>query len=340
MDAYRYREAAGHYRAALRCAQSHGVAEDRAETMVEIANACTWAYEFGEAVTWDRRAIHEAARWPDVSPDFVPDRLAAIVANCAFEGRFHEANLAARQMHALDDARLKPNDVKRLDHILADAKLASRTGRHAEAIALAKQYLAIARQSTFDQDTNLAIGDLELGCAYAGAAKYAEAEASVATGLAAFQKQKDPNPVAIGRAQAVLASIDMKQRRVDLALRLFQQGIGNLEKSIGSEHPSMAEIYTRYADALLKAGRPAEAAAIRSKAGRAPDREAAIRIAEAAWTRVYGRANIDRQRPIQATLDGEVWRVHGSLPKGQAGGVADAVVSRKTGRVLHMGHGR
>ena len=71
--------------------------------------------------------------------------------------------------------------------------------------------------------------------------------------------------MAIGRTQAFLASVYRKQRRFDLAIRLFQRATVNLEKTTGPEHPFMAEVYPLFADALRKAGRPAEAASMRSK---------------------------------------------------------------------------
>ncbi|MGH7253228.1 MAG: NTF2 fold immunity protein, partial [Nitrospiraceae bacterium] len=53
--------------------------------------------------------------------------------------------------------------------------------------------------------------------------------------------------------------------------------------------------------------------------GFVPDKETAIRIAEAVLIPIYGKENIERQRPFNATQIQGVWIVEGTLP-------ADAMV--------------
>ena len=75
-------------------------------------------------------------------------------------------------------------------------------------------------------------------------------------------------------------------------------------------------------------------------AGFVPDSSTAVRIAEAVWIPIYGEEQIARERPFSATLRNGVWTVGGSLPKGQAGGVAVAEISKRTGRIIRVSHGR
>jgi hypothetical protein len=73
--------------------------------------------------------------------------------------------------------------------------------------------------------------------------------------------------------------------------------------------------------------------------GYVPDATTAIKIAVAVWEPIYGRKQIQSQKPFRATLRNGVWTVHGSLPPNTVGGVAEAEISKKDGRVLRVIHG-
>jgi len=83
--------------------------------------------------------------------------------------------------------------------------------------------------------------------------------------------------------------------------------------------------------------------------GPVPDEATAVKIAEAALIQVYGKEQIESERPFHATLSSGVWRVAGTVncpgSNGQrftgtvcAGGVASARISEAKGRVLSMEH--
>jgi uncharacterized lipoprotein YbaY len=74
--------------------------------------------------------------------------------------------------------------------------------------------------------------------------------------------------------------------------------------------------------------------------GFVPNEAAAIQIAVAVWSPIYGAENIERQRPFRAVLRGDVWIVEGSLPPKHRGGVALAEISKKDGRILRVTHGK
>ncbi len=76
------------------------------------------------------------------------------------------------------------------------------------------------------------------------------------------------------------------------------------------------------------------------KEGFVPDAKTAIRIAEAVWIPIYGAKTIAGEKPFQASLKEGVWTVLGSLPQGWAGGVALAEISKSTGQVLRVSHGK
>ena len=70
-----------------------------------------------------------------------------------------------------------------------------------------------------------------------------------------------------------------------------------------------------------------------------PDAQTAARIAEAVLIPVYGRSQIEEQRPFQAELLGDVWRVLGTLPASMVGGTGTIDVARTDARVLRLSHG-
>ena len=74
--------------------------------------------------------------------------------------------------------------------------------------------------------------------------------------------------------------------------------------------------------------------------GYVPDEKTAIAIAIAVWSPIYGEKHIQEEKPFHATIQDGVWFVHGSLPKGFVGGVAEAEISKDDGRILRISHGK
>jgi hypothetical protein len=75
--------------------------------------------------------------------------------------------------------------------------------------------------------------------------------------------------------------------------------------------------------------------------GFVPDAATASRIAEAVWIPIYGEAHIVAEKPFKVTLQGDVWKVTGKdLPPDTMGGVAEAEISKKDGRILRVIHGQ
>jgi len=83
---------------------------------------------------------------------------------------------------------------------------------------------------------------------------------------------------------------------------------------------------------------------------RVPDAATALSIAEPALIKVYGKRQIDYERPLTATLDDGIWSVYGTLwcqdSKGQrtsdvgkcVGGVAVLTLRQTDGKILSISH--
>jgi NTF2 fold immunity protein of polymorphic toxin system component len=74
------------------------------------------------------------------------------------------------------------------------------------------------------------------------------------------------------------------------------------------------------------------------KNGYVPDEQTAIGIAVAVWNPIYGKAQIENEKPFKATLKNGVWTVTGSLPEGFVGGTALAEISQDSGCILRVIH--
>lgn len=75
--------------------------------------------------------------------------------------------------------------------------------------------------------------------------------------------------------------------------------------------------------------------------GFVPDAKAAIRIAVAVWSPIYGEKQIQAEKPFRATLKHGVWTVSGSLPNAfTLGGTAMVQIAKKDGRILFVMHGK
>jgi hypothetical protein len=74
------------------------------------------------------------------------------------------------------------------------------------------------------------------------------------------------------------------------------------------------------------------------KRGYVPDEQTAIAIAVAVWTPIYGKEQIENEKPYHATLNHGIWSVTGSLPEGYDGGTAFAQIAQDDGRVLRVIH--
>lgn len=72
--------------------------------------------------------------------------------------------------------------------------------------------------------------------------------------------------------------------------------------------------------------------------GYVPDAETAITVAVAVWVPIYGKEQIESEKPYSASLKDGIWYVIGSLPEGP-GGVAEAEIAKENGCILRISHG-
>jgi len=75
-------------------------------------------------------------------------------------------------------------------------------------------------------------------------------------------------------------------------------------------------------------------------AGYIPDQETAIRIAVAVWSPIYGKEQIEKEKPYKAILKSGIWYVTGTLPEGRVGGVAEAEINKESGCIIRISHGQ
>ena len=76
----------------------------------------------------------------------------------------------------------------------------------------------------------------------------------------------------------------------------------------------------------------------RPTAGYVPDSETAVLIATAVLTPIYGKADIDAEKPWHTGLKAGVWTVVGTFNGKGEGGEAMVQVDEKTGAIIFVGH--
>ena len=72
------------------------------------------------------------------------------------------------------------------------------------------------------------------------------------------------------------------------------------------------------------------------KEGLVPDKETAIKIAEAVLFRLYGEDTIKLQRPYVVKEEDYIWWISGTLPKDSFGIVFKIGISKQTAAILHL----
>ena len=70
-----------------------------------------------------------------------------------------------------------------------------------------------------------------------------------------------------------------------------------------------------------------------------PNDSLAVEMAKIVLFPIYGKDNIERQRPYQVTLiNNELWSINGSLPKNALGGTFGIVINKSDGQVKLIFH--
>ncbi len=104
---------------------------------------------------------------------------------------------------------------------------------------------------------------------------------------------------------------------------------------------AVALLLLLFAPSGILFGQEAERHNYRPAAGYVPNEETAIKIAVAVWIPIYGKGQIEKEKPYKAVLRDGIWYVSGSLPAGFVkGGVAEAEIAKDDGRILRISHGK
>jgi hypothetical protein len=119
---------------------------------------------------------------------------------------------------------------------------------------------------------------------------------------------------------------------------MFEGTSDSIESSKHNELIQKAKLYAEtYNTALLSHIKKHN---VKPQEGYVPDEETAIAIAVAIWRPIYGKKEIEKQKPYNAILKDGIWFVSGSLPKGWLGGVAEAEIIRENGKIIRISHGK
>lgn len=68
--------------------------------------------------------------------------------------------------------------------------------------------------------------------------------------------------------------------------------------------------------------------------------EIAYNIAESILSKIYGKENIEKQKPFSINLENDIWIIEGNIEKDYLGGVAYMEIRKSNGEVLKVLHGK
>jgi hypothetical protein len=71
-----------------------------------------------------------------------------------------------------------------------------------------------------------------------------------------------------------------------------------------------------------------------------PDKQTAVAVSEPTLFKIYGKAQIESERPYNIYLIDGYWVAEGTLPKGMFGGTFLDIVAKNDGRLMIMPHGK
>lgn len=70
------------------------------------------------------------------------------------------------------------------------------------------------------------------------------------------------------------------------------------------------------------------------------DEKSFVKAAEAILFPIYGEKEIKDERPYTVGYADGYWMIYGYLPPGYHGGVFELIINAKTGKVIHLMHGK
>jgi CHAT domain-containing protein/tetratricopeptide (TPR) repeat protein len=178
-----------------------------------------------------------------------------------FAGNFGEAERLHRQVLALYEKILAPDDA-RLGTVLNNLGDVYRLqGRSAEAEPLLRRSLAIA-EKTWPEAGSVALSLINLGHALMGQGKLEEAEAIYLRSLAIRQKEGDPDNLEVARTIKALGNLYSAQQRYAEAEDALKRALAIRRKKLGPNHPEVSEVLNDLGALYDSPGRHKQAAQV------------------------------------------------------------------------------
>ncbi|MEZ5291468.1 MAG: serine/threonine-protein kinase [Vicinamibacterales bacterium] len=146
------------------------------------------------------------------------------------------------------------------------ASLLEERGRYAEAERLYRESLAIRRASYGNEHAAVARVQHSLGRAQLALGRLPEAEANVREALAVRERALPPGHFEIGLGHALLGEILGVRGRQAEAQALLEQGLDEIRKAQGAQHPAVADCLLTLSTFFRRTHQPARALALAQEA--------------------------------------------------------------------------
>jgi CHAT domain-containing protein/Tfp pilus assembly protein PilF len=182
------------------------------------------------------------------------------------QGRYHEAELLAKQVLEILEKTLGPKHPYFAVELSDLALIYEKQNRYAEAESLYKRSLALAQKALGAEHPNVAATLNNLGGLYKEQGRYAEAEPLYKRALAIDEKTLGPNHPNVAATLNNLAGLYTDQARYAEAETLYKRALGIAEKALGAENPNIAALLDNLAGLYRDQGRSAEAEPLQKRA--------------------------------------------------------------------------
>jgi tetratricopeptide (TPR) repeat protein len=271
LDANHYTEAERAARLALAGTSRFGLFDGRrAESLNLVGRACSGQRKYEDAEAFYRQAIAAYRRAPLVDERHLADVMCNLGDDYRIRGRIADAIRVFKEVDALDDARVSPNDIERVRHLDMEVLLQMRLKRYSEARALSRKAYGI-RCANPDRDSGDEGANLKvIAMTYAYEGNYSRAETVCAKAIPLLIAGEGPDAPGVGRALRIQANVLSHEGKLTKAEPLYVRAIGIFQRDLGTGSPDLGGAMDDYAVLLTKMHRNKEAAAYRAKASTIP----------------------------------------------------------------------
>lgn len=235
-------------------------------TLGKLSDICFMAGSFAEAEAFEKQAIALVKESPSVDKRRLSVMLHNLTMDYAHESKYAQADQSLKEMLAIDDSYLAPDDPGRLTGLGAAGALAFAEKKYPAARKIAERCIQIRQANKIEDDRATGVTLMTIAASYSHEGSYAKAESIYSRVIALLLKSEGEKGHSVAYALDGMATVYNHEGKLAKAEPLYRRAITAMEQSRGPEHPDLKTFMNDYAILLAKEHRDKEADAWRAKA--------------------------------------------------------------------------